>query len=153
MRILFIYLNHPLALGRILLTQTILIRISTRLLYYNFWFRYIIFLVIIRGLLIIFIYITRTASNEKFKIPKIRHLIIILIRIGILPIILIINPPYLISIIKFDFYSSIINNVTLNKFYNLPFIFTTLILIIYLLLTLFVVVKITSTNNGPLRQK
>lgn len=43
-------------------------------------------------------------------------------------------------------------NLILEKFYNLPTGSTTLILALYLLLTLIVVAKITNISEGPLRK-
>lgn len=45
------------------------------------------------------------------------------------------------------------NFLSLSKFYNYPNNFITILLIIYLLLTLIVVVKVTNSFIGPLRQK
>lgn len=45
------------------------------------------------------------------------------------------------------------NSIILNKLYNFPINFITIILIIYLFLTLIAVVKITNIFEGPLRPK
>lgn len=44
-----------------------MVAIITGLYNYNYWYSYIIFLIIVGGMLVLFIYITRIASNEKFK--------------------------------------------------------------------------------------
>lgn len=91
------------------------------------------------------IYITSIASNEKFKKN---------------PFILI---TFLFMFIRtnFLFNKSLDTNpinelkkeIFLTKFFNFPFINLTTIIIIYLLITLIVIVKITRTKRGPLRQK
>lgn len=43
------------------------------------------------------------------------------------------------------------NSLSLNKLYNFPTNFVTILLINYLLITLIVVVKITNIQKGPLR--
>lgn len=148
---LFIFLNHPISLGLILLLQTICISIITGLINFNFWFSYILFLVIIGGLLILFIYITRVASNEKFKFstililpPTVRAIFIIIINLDITNIYLKIN-----ETLKFNYN---IPTFLLNKYFNFPSSRMALFLIIYLLLTLVVIVKLTKKNIGPIRQ-
>nr|YP_010852870.1 NADH dehydrogenase subunit 6 [Tomicus yunnanensis]WGL40315.1 NADH dehydrogenase subunit 6 [Tomicus yunnanensis] len=157
MATLFIYMNHPLTLGFILLTQIILMSMSSGLLYYNFWFCYIIFLVMISGLLIMFVYMTSIASNEKFKMPKLNKILIFSLMILIMMI-------FMFSMDKFFFNSNSIsilnqsftplyNNLTMNKYFSMPHFYLTITLMNYLLLTLIVVVKITEILKGPLRQK
>lgn len=63
----FISLNHPITLGLGLITHTLVVGILTGILVRNFWFSYILFLVFLGGVLVLFIYITRLASNEKFS--------------------------------------------------------------------------------------
>lgn len=99
-------------------------------------------------------YITRVASNEKFKFS---------LKI-ILPFI--ISSPLLIATLFID---QIItetkklnyeitlnlfkNSASLRKYINLPNRFLIILIISYLLLSLIIVVKITNIQYGPLRQK
>nr|AOY39769.1 NADH dehydrogenase subunit 6 [Hylurgops palliatus] len=158
--ILFLSMNHPLTLGFTLLIQTILMSISTGLLNYNFWFSYILFLVMISGLMIMFIYMTSIASNEKFSMPSskltsILTLSIITIIISSLTmdkfysILVTLMPPMLNQSMNLLF--PLIS--PLSKFINMPHLLMMLFLMNYLLLTLIVVVKITGLNEGALRQK
>nr|YP_009441965.1 NADH dehydrogenase subunit 6 [Hylastes attenuatus]AOY40186.1 NADH dehydrogenase subunit 6 [Hylastes attenuatus] len=157
---LFLFMNHPLTLGFILLSQTIMMSVYSGLLNYNFWFSYILFLVMISGLMIMFIYMTSVASNEKFKMPK-TSMLYTSMTIFILLM--------LMSLFIDKFYSilstsmMILSNQTivfmtpsfnpLTKFLNLPHSSMLLFLMNYLLLTLIVIVKITDLNKGALRQK
>nr|QJQ25929.1 NADH dehydrogenase subunit 6 [Niphades castanea] len=152
---IFMFLNHPMSLGCILLIQTILISISSGYFYYNFWFSYILFLIMIGGMLVMFIYMTSIASNEKFKIPK-KMLIFNLLSFMMF-----------LSLIFIDkYYSSFLSssamnmnqsfymiNMTFNKFFNYPNIHMMISLMIYLLITLVATVKIVGKNFGTLRQK
>nr|YP_009229175.1 NADH dehydrogenase subunit 6 [Anoplophora chinensis]ALS54027.1 NADH dehydrogenase subunit 6 [Anoplophora chinensis]UNB14378.1 NADH dehydrogenase subunit 6 [Anoplophora chinensis] len=155
MGISFMFMNHPLSFGLILLIQTILIAMMTGLMSYNFWFSYIIILVMIGGMLILFIYMTSIASNEKFKFSyKLFILISLLCFITI----------SLFIIDLFFFNLNVINNLynqnttqlsklSMNKFLMWPMNMIFYMMIIYLLITLIMVVKITNIKLGPLRQK
>nr|YP_009175375.1 NADH dehydrogenase subunit 6 [Neuronema laminatum]AKZ17623.1 NADH dehydrogenase subunit 6 [Neuronema laminatum] len=152
----FINMIHPLSMGLILLMQTIIISLLCGLMTYTYWFSYILFLIMVGGMLILFIYMTSLASNELF-IFKMNNLLYNLIIFFI----------FLISILLYDnFFSMMINlenmqfmnmmmeenSSNLIKLYNNPSMNMTLMLINYLLLTLIIVIKITNINYGPLRQ-
>nr|ADO60598.1 NADH dehydrogenase subunit 6 [Boros schneideri] len=151
----FMILSHPLSMGLILLIQTLLISLITGNFNSNFWFSYILFLILIGGMLILFIYMTSVASNEKFNF----NMKIMIITMMTIPVILILP-----SIIKFYININMINNEILmfnnqnmiylstTKFINFPSNLILMFMIIYLFLTLIVVVKITNFNYGPLRQ-
>jgi len=64
---IFSTIKHPLAMGLILLIQTIFICLLRGLLIKSFWFSYILFLIFIGGILVLFIYVTSLASNEIFS--------------------------------------------------------------------------------------
>nr|YP_010850293.1 NADH dehydrogenase subunit 6 [Tomicus minor]WGH11784.1 NADH dehydrogenase subunit 6 [Tomicus minor] len=157
MAILFIYMKHPLTLGVILLMQMILMGLSSGLLYYNFWFCYIIFLVMISGLMIMFIYMTSIASNEKFKMPKMINMLMLFSIIMMMLIFIIMMDTYYFnnnSVSSLNqSYIILYNNLSMNKYYNFPHFYLTISLMLYLLLTLIVIVKITEIFKGPLRQK
>nr|QZI85896.1 NADH dehydrogenase subunit 6 [Agapanthia amurensis] len=153
---IFIFLFHPLSLGLGLLLQTIIISLITGLLSFNYWYSYILFLIMIGGMLVLFIYMTSVASNEKFKFSKKLFLLS-------LSFIFFTSPGFI-----FDSYY--INKMTknydlmcqneeidfilsLSKFINWPFNMIFFMMIIYLLITLIMVVKITTIEYGPLRQK
>lgn len=159
-RLIFIQINHPLAIGLILLIQTFIICLATGIISKTFWFSYILFLVFLGGILVLFIYVTSLASNEIFSI-SIKTLIwssIIIIVTIFITIILDINflTPITenIEIINLSNINSLIkeNSIILNKIYNYPTNLITLVLINYLLISLIAIVKITNVFYGPLRQ-
>lgn len=112
--------------------------------------------------MVLFIYITRLASNEIFNF-SVKLIIFIIISIVIIVIsyliidYIIINPLFknsnIIEIINNIIIFKNENLLSLNIIYNIPNNIITLILVNYLFLTLIAVVKITNINYGPLRQK
>nr|UFZ13148.1 NADH dehydrogenase subunit 6 [Ctenochauliodes punctulatus] len=152
----FILTNHPLSMGLILLIQTILICLISGLMMQSFWFSYILFLIMLGGMLVLFIYMTSLASNELFSLST-KMIIINLMTMTILMIMLFMYNTHYINNMNLD--SSLIyyimnqeNSIELNKLYNFPTMNLTLILINYLFLTLIIVVNITNINYGPLRK-
>nr|UBS93988.1 NADH dehydrogenase subunit 6 [Saperda tetrastigma] len=152
--LIFIFLTHPLSLGLILLLQTTLIALLSGSMSYNFWFSYILFLIMIGGMLILFIYMTSVASNEKFKFSS--KLTVMFIT-SMSPLLLLFSDFFFFNkMSNIDLINQSTNfwfSLTLNKFINWPqnLIFT--MMIIYLFITLIMIVKITNINYGPLRQK
>nr|AEP27541.1 NADH dehydrogenase subunit 6 [Hypera postica] len=153
--ITFICLNHPLSLGCILLIQTILLSLAVGLLNMNFWFSYILFLIMIGGMLVLFIYMTSIASNEKFKFSS-KLTIFILIGVILSSMMLLLDNYFSILNLNTEDINnqSFLNeNLSLSKYLNKPSMLTIILLIIYLLITLIAVVKISYFSMGPLRQK
>nr|APX39147.1 NADH dehydrogenase subunit 6 [Calomicrus fallax]APX39192.1 NADH dehydrogenase subunit 6 [Calomicrus fallax] len=152
---LFIFMNHPLSCGLILLIQTILTALISGLMNFNFWYSYILFLIMVGGMLILFIYMTSIASNEKFTFnPK----FLISLLFMLLLIILILMDEFYFNILNqtFDMKSQnlfYMNNLSMMKYFNEPNFFITMMIIIYLFITLIIVVKITNISYGSLRQK
>nr|UFZ13719.1 NADH dehydrogenase subunit 6 [Haplosialis sp.] len=156
----FIQTNHPLAMGLCLLIQTILISLITGLIIQTFWFSYILFLVMLGGMLVLFIYTTTLASNEMFSINS--NNLIMFIMISLMMSMLFmdknlwnINNSYIdmMNLNNNYFIMNMENSFELMKLYNKPTMNITLMLMNYLLLTLIIIVKITNIFSGPLRQK
>lgn len=143
-----------------ILIQTIFTCLLTGILINTYWFSYILFLTFLGGLLVLFIYISRIASNELFKnnflIKKfffIRLIIILLSRILFISKLNWINFTFNDEINNF-FYNLFFNNenkINLSKLYNNQTFLIIIIIIIYLFITLVTVVKITNIFFGPLR--
>nr|QWB85817.1 NADH dehydrogenase subunit 6 [Distenia gracilis] len=153
---MFMFLDHPLSFGLILILQTISIAIVTGTMNFDFWFSYIIFLVMIGGMLILFMYMTSVASNEKFKMSYFMTMFLFcLIPFTITATIIekMTNLKFNIKIeeiVKSEYFSQSSNS--LMKYFNLPHSTIYLMMIIYLLVALIMVVKITNIKYGPLRQ-
>nr|QXG19222.1 NADH dehydrogenase subunit 6 [Drosophila ficusphila] len=157
--IIFLNMIHPLAMGLTLLIQTIFICLLSGLMTKSFWYSYILFLIFLGGMLVLFIYVTSLASNEMFNLS----IKLTLISSSILFILFILSfiidktstSLFLInnemeSIMKINSYF-LENSLSLNKLYNFPTNFITILLMNYLLITLIVVVKITKLFKGPIR--
>nr|YP_009261594.1 NADH dehydrogenase subunit 6 [Hypsopygia regina]AKH04961.1 NADH dehydrogenase subunit 6 [Hypsopygia regina] len=153
------FLNHPLAMGLMILTQTLLICLLSGMMIKTYWFSYILFLTFLGGLLVLFIYVTSLASNEMFKINKNFKMMFIVMMI-------------LSGIFSFSFYNNFMiffnnlemnnlnnlflffnneNSINLSKLYNNQTFFLIMMMIIYLFITLIAVIKITNIFYGPLR--
>nr|ALO76471.1 NADH deshydrogenase subunit 6 [Pseudocolaspis sp. PSE01] len=147
----FFMMSHPLSMGFNMLMLTILISLMTGLMNSTFWFSYIMFLVMIGGMLILFIYMTSVASNEKFKFSIKIMINMILSSMMFMMTLKNYQNIKLKEINNFNEFSNIMN---MNLKYFTPS--SKMILIsamIYLLITLLMTVAITKKNLGPLRQK
>jgi len=143
--IFFILRSHPIILITLILIQTINLCLIAWILLKSSWFSYILFIIFLGGLMVLFIYITSLASNEKFFFRA--NPILLLYIISIIIIILLINKNEEAQI--FNQLNNI--NKIFNSIYSLNVITLTITTIIYLLLTLIVVVKVASKYEGPLR--
>nr|AYW52127.1 NADH dehydrogenase subunit 6 [Harpalinae sp. 3 ACP-2013] len=162
MTVTFLFLNHPLSMGLILLIQTILISLVSGMFSYSYWFSYILFLVMIGGMLVLFIYMTSLASNEMFNFSTKISIFIMMMMILMTMTYLVIDYMMINPLFKNSNMMETMNNMlnlknenilSLNMIYNKPNNMITLMLVNYLFLTLIAVVKITDINYGPLRQK
>nr|YP_010462915.1 NADH dehydrogenase subunit 6 [Epeorus gibbus]UUJ36768.1 NADH dehydrogenase subunit 6 [Epeorus gibbus] len=155
----FLTMSHPLAMGLILLCQTLLIALITGLLAPTFWFSYILFLVFLGGMLVLFIYVTSLASNEMFSISA-HTMLTFLIFVTTIGILNLLNDPT-ISLpsntsdqAQMHLWNSPPPTLQLLvKLYNTPTHALTLLLVLYLFLTLIAVVTVTQIFAGPLRSK
>uniref|UniRef100_UPI0030E5B11C NADH dehydrogenase subunit 6 n=1 Tax=Austruca annulipes TaxID=196277 RepID=UPI0030E5B11C len=151
--ILFTQLSHPLAMGLILLAQTLLIALTLGLFSFSFWFSYILFLIFLGGMLVLFIYVASVASNESFS-PSSSYIAILLISFFFCLSILVLDP--LLTPSSSSLPSSSSSTLTyiphiISWVYNTPSMSFTIFIICYLLLMLIIVVKIVNLFKGPLR--
>nr|ADL59785.1 NADH dehydrogenase subunit 6 [Meloidae sp. MT-2010] len=148
---MFLTLSHPLSLGITLLIQTILISMISGSFCFTYWFSYILFLVMIGGMLILFIYMTSIASNEKFMFSlKSTSPVMIMV--------LLLVPSYFMMndlSINNDMLSFTPNNLTISmiKYTYMPMNMILTFVITYLFIALIAIVKIIGNTNGPLRAK
>nr|WRY72445.1 NADH dehydrogenase subunit 6 [Typhlocyba bilaminata] len=137
---------NPMSLGMILFAQTTTVILFMNKILYSSWFTMITFMMMIGGLLIMFMYMTSIASNEKFKLKFNLTMLIMII------------------LILFDemFISNQINetqeimstnnfNLSLTKIFNNKSMLMTILLVMYLLLTMISVTKMVKHHKGPLR--
>lgn len=151
----FLFINNPLIIGFILIVIRMIIRVNMFILSTTPWISYILVIIFLSGIIIIFIYIARLATNEPLKIKFTSISLFIMLR----PLILVIYLSYKNN------YKNIINLNILRdskisprfkliyKTYRHISNEITIIIIIYLLVVLIAAVKITLTNHLPLRRK
>nr|AQM57900.1 NADH dehydrogenase subunit 6 [Dendrolimus kikuchii] len=161
MSMIMIFLNHPLSMGLIILTQTILTCLITGMLIKTYWFSYILFLTFLGGLLVLFIYVTSIASNELFMTNlKMKILLLIMLFLTLMFSITYMNNLNWMNLSNNSEMSNMKemmlffnneNKFNLNKLYNQQTYLMTTLMIIYLFITLIAVVKITNIFFGPLR--
>nr|ADO60410.1 NADH dehydrogenase subunit 6 [Hydrochus sp. BMNH 840193] len=149
---IFIMLNHPMSMGLMLLMQTFTISLTTGFMNFNWWFSYILFIIMIGGMLILFIYMTSIASNEKFSSSYLIPLFFSILLF--MSLLIMFNDNFIIEYFNINNLNIMNSNnkIMLSKFLNIPSNMIMLTMIIYLLITLIAVAKITNISKGPLRQ-
>uniref|UniRef100_UPI0030E5B1D9 NADH dehydrogenase subunit 6 n=1 Tax=Myiopardalis pardalina TaxID=765351 RepID=UPI0030E5B1D9 len=156
---IFMQMNHPLAMGLMLLIQTLQVCLLTGLMAKSFWFSYILFLIFIGGMLVLFIYVTSLASNEMFSLSMKLTICCFMLFMLFMMMNLLIDKSYISFFMENNEMQKIFdmnlfmqeNSLNLNKLYNYPTNLITILLMNYLLITLIAVVKITKLFYGPLR--
>nr|UGN61638.1 NADH dehydrogenase subunit 6 [Cryptocercus banshanmenensis] len=150
---MFTQMNHPLAMGMMLLMQTILVCLMSGMMSQSFWFAYIMFLIFIGGMLVLFIYVTSLASNEMMTLST-----KMMIMSMMMMMLLLLTSKNWMKIYNSETMTNEelnLNNenqTQLNKLYNKHNGKMTIMLASYLFLALITVVKITNITKGPLRQ-
>nr|YP_009512540.1 NADH dehydrogenase subunit 6 [Parum colligata]AXJ93094.1 NADH dehydrogenase subunit 6 [Parum colligata] len=154
------FLSHPLSMGFMILTQTLLTCILSGMFIKTYWFSYILFLTFLGGLLVLFIYVSSIASNEMFFISNNMKLIFIIFILMLIITQFIFfknlnwmnlnNNSEMNNLFNFLFLNNE-NKINLNKLYNNYSSMLMMLLIIYLFITLIAIVKITNIFYGPLR--
>nr|YP_009501967.1 NADH dehydrogenase subunit 6 [Psylla alni]AWU49047.1 NADH dehydrogenase subunit 6 [Psylla alni] len=141
--------SHPISFGIILLLQTILISICSRMITQSSWIPLTMFLVMVGGLMILFLYITSICSNKKphFLKPKFSQLAFLSISMGLIE-----NYQYLFLMNE---------NINLKDLHNMEFIklflplntFSSNFMFLYLLVMLIIMIEMMTLNKGPMRKK
>nr|YP_009465613.1 NADH dehydrogenase subunit 6 [Sergia lucens]BBC69449.1 NADH dehydrogenase subunit 6 [Sergia lucens] len=154
---MFTRLLHPLTMGIMLLAQTTMICVTAGLSMNSFWFSYILFLIFLGAMLVLFIYVASLASNEPFSFSFSLYSGLLLTFLLTLVILISWDSLCLNFSIKIEsstytepmYYQ--LTPLLLSTIYNNTSMNLTLFVVLYLLLTLIAVVKITDTFFGPLR--
>nr|QXX99493.1 NADH dehydrogenase subunit 6 [Dimorphostylis asiatica] len=134
----------PHILVMVLLLQSMCLSVLSYFLSEQVWFSYMIFLIMVGGLLVMFIYLSSLMSNKKVELSSILNLKFIFI----LPFLFLFNltSVHEISFLKNNFIVEDVIN--LMCFLNMKIY---LFLVIYLLISLFVIVSVMKKSNAPLR--
>nr|AOY39445.1 NADH dehydrogenase subunit 6 [Derodontidae sp. BMNH 899913] len=144
--ILILFTSHPLSAGIILLIQTILVSLMIGIMSTNFWYSYIFLLILVGGMMILFMYMTSIASNEKFKL-NIKILLTF-------PLMLFFswNLNMFINNNTMMYNCNKIINLNMNKIINFPMNQILMIMVLYLLITLIATVKMMKMKKSAIRQ-
>nr|AIY61851.1 NADH dehydrogenase subunit 6 [Cephalotermes rectangularis] len=147
--LMFTQMKHPMAMGLMLLIQTTMVCLISGTMYSSFWFSYILFMIMIGGMLVLFMYMTSLASNEMFS-PSNKMLTAALM---LMPVLLFIMPT-VTNNKEMNVHDTMMENeitTTTTVMYNQMMGTMTTLLVLYMLLTLIVVVNIINVTKGPLR--
>nr|YP_010352268.1 NADH dehydrogenase subunit 6 [Reticulitermes parvus]UOL50362.1 NADH dehydrogenase subunit 6 [Reticulitermes parvus] len=142
-------MKHPLAMGMMLLMQTMMTCMISGTMYKSFWFSYILFMIMIGGMLVLFMYMTSLASNEMFH-PTSKMMMIAMI---LSPTLMYLMPDQTNNKEMTPHESPTKKNYmpTTTMMYISITGMMTIMLGMYMLLTLIVVVNIINISKGPLR--
>ena len=137
-------ITHPVSFIAVIVTQTMFLCLVSSLSYSTPWFAFVLFLIFMGGVIVLFIYISRLASNENFLLNQKDALFSAILSTALFAILLI------------SFYNPIssLNNKPINileVIYSIKFAPFLLCLIVYLLFTLLVVSGIVKINKSPIR--
>nr|YP_003162795.1 NADH dehydrogenase subunit 6 [Ramulus hainanense]ACH78291.1 NADH dehydrogenase subunit 6 [Ramulus hainanense] len=146
MNITFIMMKHPLSMGVIIIMQTIIIALTTGMMFKTFWFSYILFLMYVGGMMVLFIYMTSLMPNMMFNFKKTSLMMIIFIMMMAM------FTKYEQNMMNNDMTMYFNNNNMLTKMYSTPANMSTIMLVSYLFFTMITIYKITDSNKGPLRK-
>nr|AOY40261.1 NADH dehydrogenase subunit 6 [Bostrichoidea sp. KM-2015] len=142
---------HPLSMALLLMLNTLIIALMSGMMNISYWYAFMLFMIMVGGMLVMIIYMTTIASNEyidltfKYLIP-----LMILSMLMCLPNILNLN--FMINTPE-SYLNPKPMNLSLNKFISANHLSLIMMLINYLFITLIAIVKITSLKYGSLRQK
>nr|YP_009917455.1 NADH dehydrogenase subunit 6 [Drabescus ineffectus]QLJ57903.1 NADH dehydrogenase subunit 6 [Drabescus ineffectus] len=140
-----IVMKTPMSLGMMLLLQTFFSTILMSKMLSSSWLTFIMFLMMVGGLLILFMYMSSIASNEKFKVNMSLYLILIILALPFeeLTFNMIINEKQ--TIMNYP------EAIYMSKIFNKSGMIITFMMFCYLILTMISVIKIIKIYKGPLR--
>lgn len=144
-RSIFLTLTHPISFVITILIQSITVCLIIFLSTNTSWFSVMLFLIFMGGLIILFIYIARLASNEKFEFSL--KTITYLTLISLTLILILLHSLFNKSIT----YESINFRLFINIIYALNILIPTALTILFLLLTLLITVNIVKIYESPIR--
>nr|YP_010432000.1 NADH dehydrogenase subunit 6 [Abrus yunshanensis]USS62535.1 NADH dehydrogenase subunit 6 [Abrus yunshanensis] len=140
-------IKTPMSLGILLLIQTSVSTILMAKIMESSWLAMIIFLMLIGGLMILFMYMSSISSNEKFS-PKI--MMIMLTFTIMLPMEELFSESQINDTMKSNM---CMDMISLTKIYNKKTMMITVMMFLYMFLAMIVVTKIIKIYKGPLRSR
>nr|AGO28127.1 NADH dehydrogenase subunit 6 [Polytoxus fuscovittatus] len=139
----FVLLVNPMSMGFVLLVQTIMIAIMIGWMNSNFFMSYILIISIFSGMLVLFMYMSSVASNEKFQ-SSLKFVFMFFLLFNMMKFN--VNPPFNDSIMLNEM------NMGMSNLFNDDYMMM-LFLVTYLFFTMIIVSFIVNIWEGPLRMK
>ena len=133
-------LSHPISLGIVLIFYSLLIGVTT-IIFSAPWFFYLLVLVFLGGVIILIIYISTLAANEKFMRPKFPNPVLFIVVMVIIR--------FMLTNYNYSNKSSYNIRILINL-YEYSNRSLSIFLIVYLLITIVCVVKLVKFERGPL---
>nr|YP_009344633.1 NADH dehydrogenase subunit 6 [Entylia carinata]APU51898.1 NADH dehydrogenase subunit 6 [Entylia carinata] len=139
-------MKTPMSMMMLLLIQTMLSITLMNKMFNSSWFPMITFLMMIGGIMIIFMYMSSITSNKKFKTNM---------KIVLLSGMMLFMMEEMMSEFQMNENQELIKtmeDLSMTKMYNKT-MFMTMLMVLYLLLTMLSINKIIKNFEGPLRSK
>nr|QDI93385.1 NADH dehydrogenase subunit 6 [Quernocoris caliginosus] len=155
MNMLFMFMNHPMSMGLILITQTVMVSIISGVMMKTFWMSYVLVISMLSGMLVLFIYMSSVASNEKFK-NKTSISVMFTIMMLMSMLFLFLSKKMIIKNNYLGMEMMMIKNIEisqLNKMFSPKNMMITIMLVLYLFMTMIVSTHLVNISEGPMRLK
>nr|YP_011010586.1 NADH dehydrogenase subunit 6 [Halobates poseidon]WPW47240.1 NADH dehydrogenase subunit 6 [Halobates poseidon] len=143
-------LNHPLSMGFNLILITFLSSMVMSIWMKYTWYSYILVLVMLGGMLVLFMYMASIASNEIMKFSL--KTMILMMTTMIMTMILLKEEMLSYNTTMIQTMDSQ-QNMSMMKLFNTKSSIITIMMALYLLMTMIYVIFITNTFEGPMRKK
>nr|YP_010348448.1 NADH dehydrogenase subunit 6 [Charcotia amundseni]UIN24690.1 NADH dehydrogenase subunit 6 [Charcotia amundseni] len=144
----FFFFQTPLVLGLLVVLQSIMVGVMSYLSGASSWFSYILIMIFVSGMMIIFLYISSLSSNLVYNLNGGFILLVLMTMfVGLnLSLLYVLNSwGFLSGLWDMDLFCYV------YKLYSSWVISFTVLMMTYLLIVLFVVVKLSMVKNSPIR--
>nr|QOI73939.1 NADH dehydrogenase subunit 6 [Haemaphysalis longicornis] len=135
MSIFFMMMTHPIMMLMSIMLLTLYMSLAFYLFSQFSLISLIMILLILGGMLIIFMYMVSLSPNNKISLNWM----------------MLISLFFMLVFINWEFHFENIKNEILNKIYFFCFMNLIMLMMTYLILTLFVVLKLTNSNMSPMK--
>nr|YP_010990692.1 NADH dehydrogenase subunit 6 [Rhotana formosana]WOW99136.1 NADH dehydrogenase subunit 6 [Rhotana formosana] len=145
-------MNHPMNMGMMLILQTTLACMLMTEMFSSPWYSYIMFISIVSGLMVMFIYMASIISNMKFKLNPTLMLTVMTLTL-MLQNLSNSSTETIIKMINNKIY--ILKNENLKttiKFFNMNKGIMTMMIMLTLFILLVSITNIVTKNKGPLKK-
>nr|YP_002970617.1 NADH dehydrogenase subunit 6 [Laccotrephes robustus]ACJ69531.1 NADH dehydrogenase subunit 6 [Laccotrephes robustus] len=155
MSIMLTMTKHPMSMGLILMIQTSLCAMMVGFMIKSFWFSYMLFIIMMGGMLVLFIYMASIASNEKMKFSM-KMTITTAMMMAIIITTWMMSDNLIMETNQVPTQTNTMENeqnLSLMKMFSMQTMSLTIMMVLYLLLTMIVITFIVNVFEGPMRKK